>query len=45
MDIKKIMPIMIMMCAFMAIPAVSAATSRIAICDSDSNEVTQDNKI
>ena len=43
MDLKKIIPIvivMLMMCAFMAMPAVSAATSRIAICDSNYNEVT-----
>ena len=34
------MIVMIMMGAFMVMPAVSAATTRIAICDNNSNEVT-----
>jgi hypothetical protein len=42
MELKKYMPMMfiIIILAFMAIQPVSAAISRIAICEDDSNEVT-----
>jgi hypothetical protein len=42
MELKKYMPMMfvIIILAFMALQPVSAATTRIAICDANSNEVT-----